>query len=295
MDSRVARVLVANRGEIAVRVCRACRELEIGAIAVFEPADRGALHTEAADSAVAIESYLDGPGLVDAALAAGADAVHPGYGFLAENAEFAELVQRAGLMWIGPPPEAMRSLGDKVEARRLAEAAGLRVVPGYAGIDLSDATLTREAERLGDRWSSRQRQVAAAGACGPSLTWSRCPTRWRPPAAKLRPPSATTVCSWSERCRSSPCRGAAARRRAWHRAPPRRARLLGAAPPPEGDRGVAVPGRRPRPRGPSLARPPSRSAGPPGTSAPAPSSSCWTARAAGTSWSSTPASRWSTR
>ena len=86
---------------------------------------------------------------MDAALAAGADAVHPGYGFLAENAEFAELVQRAGLTWIGPPPEAMRSLGDKVEARRLAEAAGLRVVPGYAGIDLSDATLTREAERLG--------------------------------------------------------------------------------------------------------------------------------------------------
>ena len=149
MDSRVTRVLVANRGEIAVRVCRACRELEIGAVAVFEPADRGALHTEAADSAVAIESYLDGPGLVDAALAAGADAVHPGYGFLAENAEFAELVQRAGLTWIGPPPEAMRSLGDKVEARRLAEAAGLRVVPGYAGIDLSDATLSREAERLG--------------------------------------------------------------------------------------------------------------------------------------------------
>ena len=149
MDSRVTRVLVANRGEIAVRVCRACRELEIGAVAVFEPPDRGALHTEAADSAVAIESYLDGPGLVDAALAAGADAVHPGYGFLAENAEFAELVQRAGLTWIGPPPEAMRSLGDKVEARRLAEAAGLRVVPGYAGIDLSDATLTREAERLG--------------------------------------------------------------------------------------------------------------------------------------------------
>jgi acetyl/propionyl-CoA carboxylase alpha subunit len=118
-------------------------------VAVFEPPDAGAMHTEAADEAVQVESYLDAAELVKAAKAAGADAVHPGYGFLAENAEFAERVQRAGLAWIGPPPEAMRSLGDKVEARRLAEAAGLRVVPGYAGVDLSDDTLIREAERLG--------------------------------------------------------------------------------------------------------------------------------------------------
>jgi acetyl/propionyl-CoA carboxylase alpha subunit len=142
-------VLVANRGEIAVRVIRACRELRIGAAAVYEPADAGALHTALADGAVAVGSYLDGDALVTAAAEAGADAVHPGYGYLAESAGFAERVQRAGLVWVGPPPAAMRATADKVEARRLAEAAGLAVVPGYAGLDLSDAALRREATRVG--------------------------------------------------------------------------------------------------------------------------------------------------
>ena len=183
---------------------------------------------------------------MDAAVAAGADAVHPGYGFLAENAEFAELVQRAGLTWIGPPPEAMRSLGDKVEARRLAEAAGLRVVPGYAGIDLSDATLTREAERLGAPLVVK----AAAGGGGRGMRvvsdLGRDARRagGRPPRGRGRLRRRPCVRRARDAGRA-PRRGAAARRRAWHRAPPRRARLLGAAPPPEGDRGVAVPGRRP--------------------------------------------------
>ncbi len=145
MDIR--RLLIANRGEIAVRVIRACRELGIEAVAVFEPDDRDAAHVELADTARPVPSYLDQEALL--AAAAGCDAVHPGYGFLAENAEFAVAVDRAGMIWIGPPPAAMRSLGDKVEARRLAEAAGVPVVPGYAGVALDDATLVAEAARLG--------------------------------------------------------------------------------------------------------------------------------------------------
>jgi 3-methylcrotonyl-CoA carboxylase alpha subunit len=143
----VRRILIANRGEIAVRVIRACRELDIAAIAVYEDADEAALHVELADEARRIPSYLDAQALV--AAAADCDAVHPGYGYLAENADFAEAVLRAGCAWIGPPPAAMRALGDKVEARRLAEAAGVPVVPGYAGLLLDDDTLTTEATRLG--------------------------------------------------------------------------------------------------------------------------------------------------
>jgi acetyl/propionyl-CoA carboxylase alpha subunit len=143
----IRRLLIANRGEIAVRVIRACRELGIQPVAVFEPDDRAALHVELADEAIEIPSYLDSGALL--AAAAGCDALHPGYGYLAENAAFAAAVERAGVTWIGPPPAAMRALGDKVEARRLAEAAGVPVVPGYAGVTLDDATLVTEGARLG--------------------------------------------------------------------------------------------------------------------------------------------------
>ena len=145
MDIR--RILIANRGEIAVRVIRACRELGIDPIAAYEPDDRGALHVALAAEAREVDSYLDADALV--AAAEGCDAVHPGYGYLAENADFAEAVARAGLRWIGPPPSAMRALGDKIEARRLAEAAGVPVMPGYAGVLLDDDTLLAEGLRLG--------------------------------------------------------------------------------------------------------------------------------------------------
>ncbi|MGH3138869.1 MAG: biotin carboxylase N-terminal domain-containing protein, partial [Gaiellales bacterium] len=149
MGAGPKRVLIANRGEIAVRIARACRELGIAAIAAYEPAERGALHVEVADDAVEVAGYLNGEALVAAAAATGADAVHPGYGFLAESPEFAEAVAAAGLVFVGPPPSALRAAGDKIEARRLAEAVGIPVTPGYAGVDLTDDTLEQEAIRLG--------------------------------------------------------------------------------------------------------------------------------------------------
>jgi len=122
-------LLVANRGEIAVRIFRTCRELGIRTVAVAPPDDFGSLHTRSADETVEIASYLHSEEHIRAAKRAGADAIHPGYGFLAENAEFAEAVEAAGLTWVGPSPEALRLGGDKVEARRVASEAGVPVLP----------------------------------------------------------------------------------------------------------------------------------------------------------------------
>jgi acetyl-CoA carboxylase biotin carboxylase subunit len=130
------RLLIANRGEIAVRVIRACREMGISPVAVYSEADVDALHVRLADAAVpvgpspAAESYLRIDRLLEAAAATGADAIHPGYGFLAENAEFAQACADAGVVFVGPPPKAMRDLGLKTEARKLMQAAGVPVVPG---------------------------------------------------------------------------------------------------------------------------------------------------------------------
>jgi acetyl-CoA carboxylase biotin carboxylase subunit len=148
------KVLIANRGEIAVRIVRACRDLGLASVAVHSEADAGALHTCLADEAVAIgpppaaKSYLDGGALLDAARRSGADAVHPGYGFLSENADFAEAVVAAGLVWVGPPADVIRRMGDKVTARRAMEEAGIPIVPGTTE-RLDDAAAREAAREIG--------------------------------------------------------------------------------------------------------------------------------------------------
>jgi acetyl/propionyl-CoA carboxylase alpha subunit len=172
----VTKLLVANRGEIAVRVFRACRELGIATVAVAPPDDRGSLHARSADETVEIASYLAVDEHVRAASLSGADAIHPGYGFLAENADFARAVESAGLAWVGPPPEALEAAGDKLESKRIAREAGVPVVEtgepnelGYplilkaaAGGGGRGMRVVRSADELDEARSAAQREAKAA-------------------------------------------------------------------------------------------------------------------------------------
>jgi acetyl/propionyl-CoA carboxylase alpha subunit len=147
----VEKLLVANRGEIALRVFRACRELGIATVAVAAPDDRSALHARRADETVEITSYLDAAEHVRAARETGAEALHPGYGFLAESPGFAEQVERAGLVWVGPPAEALRLGGDKLAAKRIAREAGVPVVPEGEPAELGFPLLVKAAAGGGGR------------------------------------------------------------------------------------------------------------------------------------------------
>jgi len=157
MPSRreIRKVLVANRGEIAVRICRTLREMEIGSVAVFSEADREAPHVFAADESYAIgpalasQSYLNAERVIETARRAKADAIHPGYGFLAESADFAAAVTKAGLVWIGPTPDATRAMGDKVRARALAIQAGVPVLQGTEGPVSDPVVLRGAADKIG--------------------------------------------------------------------------------------------------------------------------------------------------
>jgi geranyl-CoA carboxylase alpha subunit len=150
-----SKILIANRGEIALRIMRTARRLGYGVVAVYSDADRDALHVRLADHAVRIgealpsQSYLNIDAIIAAAKAGGADAVHPGYGFLAENEQFAQACVDAGLVFIGPSPQAIKAMGNKAGAKALMQAAGVPCVPGYQGEDQSDAAMLEEAERIG--------------------------------------------------------------------------------------------------------------------------------------------------
>ena len=177
-----SKILIANRGEIACRVIRTCRRLGIRTVAVYSDADADAQHVRLADEAHHIggarpqESYLRGEAILEAAKASGAQAIHPGYGFLSENADFAEAVEAAGIVFIGPKAASMRKMGSKAGAKQLMQAAGVPVVPGYTGEDQSPDLLQREADAIGYPLMIK----AAHGGGGKGMRIVRGPSEFLP-------------------------------------------------------------------------------------------------------------------
>ena len=169
----IGKILIANRGEIAVRIIRACREMGIETVAVYSEADRDALHTQLADEAVCIgpapssESYLNMQNLISATLISGADAIHPGFGFLSENSKFAELCEQCNITFIGPKSRVIQSLGNKSEARNTMINAGVPVIPGSKDPIYDAQTGAAVASEIGYQSGPRRRRQGHARGAGP--------------------------------------------------------------------------------------------------------------------------------
>ena len=243
------KLLIANRGEIAQRILFTAHRLGVKTVAVVSEADRGAPYARLAGEVVEIgagpatESYLRGDRIVAAAKATGAEAIHPGYGFLAENADFADAVRKAGLIFIGPSPEAMRRMGGKAEAKAIAAAAGVPVVPGYGG-DKQDAKTPRQGGQAASAIPCMIKAVAGGGGRGMRLVEreedfaAALESARREAEARVR--RRPGAAGETDR-RPAPHRGAGVRRQPRQRGASLRARLLAAAAQPEGDRGGAGP------------------------------------------------------
>ena len=173
----IKRLLIANRGEIAVRIIRACRELGIETVAVYSTVDKENLHVKMADKAICIgpapssKSYLDSNAIITAALRTGCQAVHPGVGFLSENADFARKIEKAGLIWIGPNPETIEMLGDKVQARATALKAGLPITPGSDGAIDNEKDAISVAEKCG--FPVIIKAASGGGGKGMRIVWKK--------------------------------------------------------------------------------------------------------------------------
>ena len=194
-------ILIANRGEIACRIIRTARRLGIKTVAVYSDADAGALHVSLADEAFRIgpppaaDSYLRAERILEAAVGGGAQAIHPGYGFLSENADFAEACGAAGFVFIGPPAPAIRAMGSKSRAKAIMEAAGVPVVPGYHGAAQDDGSLIDAARGIG--FPVLIKAVAGGGGKGMRIVESRsrgARGARRGDGARREPPSATRRC-----------------------------------------------------------------------------------------------------